>query len=131
MHSSPRYFPGRKHVLAMCPVKSIQPFHPGYMVLSSEPSTLYCSHKTVLLARKGDSFLLQSIEDPETTFLTPINSVLVCNQSHLFDKDVVGNFVFEDGVKINYSNKSVKMKLYQILFSLQPLLEKMDFEGEE
>ena len=55
-------------------------------------------------------------------YTVPLSEVKSLNQPHVFAKDILGNLVFEDGLKCNYKNKNTKLILYHIAFALAPLV---------
>lgn len=59
----------------------------------------------------------------------PIKETLLLNQSHIFAKDILGNLVFEDGLKCDYKSTNVQLKLYEIAFKLKPIIERLDFSS--
>lgn len=54
---------------------------------------------------------------------------MLLNQSHIFAKDILGNLVFEDGLKCDYKSTNVQLKLYEIAFKLKPIVDKLDFSS--
>jgi hypothetical protein len=52
------------------------------------------------------------------------------NQPHIFQKDILGNLVFEDNLKCSYQSKNTKLILYQIAFALKPLVEQLNFSTD-
>ena len=56
-----------------------------------------------------------------------IKQIKKLNDRHIFNEDVLGNFVFEDGFYCDYDSADVKLKLIQISFALSPLIKSLDF----
>jgi hypothetical protein len=60
-----------------------------------------------------------------------MSDVLLLNQTHIFTKDILGNFVFEDGLTCDYNSADMKAKMLQVLIALAPTVEKLDFARED
>lgn len=59
----------------------------------------------------------------------PIKETLLLNQPHIYAKDILGNLIFEDGLKCDYKSTNVQLKLIEIAFKLKPLIAKLDFSS--
>lgn len=84
---------------------------------------------------------IKDIQDDQVTVVDPtdaeseaikvsLSEIRSLNQPHAFAEDILGNLVFEDGLKCNYTKTNTKLILYQIAFELAPLIEKLDFSAE-
>jgi len=49
----------------------------------------------------------------------------------VFGKDSSDKYIFEDGVRANYSDIKVRAKMLQIAFELKPIVENLDFFAED
>lgn len=89
----------------------------------------FVTHNASILDIQGDQVTIVDPYDPTGTekFTVPLSELETLNQPHVFAKDILGNLIFEDGLKCSYKNKNTKLILYQIAFVLAPLIARLDF----
>lgn len=137
MLESPRYFPGRRQVLAKCFVQSAVPNDKAqYMKLCSgdqSPSNeKFVTHRASIVDCRGNEVTIVDPADPEgEQYVVPLDELKKLNQPHVFAKDILGNLVFEDGLKCSYQKTNTKLILYQIAVALAPLIERLDFSTDD
>lgn len=75
-----------------------------------------------------------TVVDPDNAsgdqFVVKLDEIERLNQPHIFQKDILGNLVFEDSLKCSYQSKNTKLILYQIAFALKPLVEQLNFSTD-
>lgn len=89
----------------------------------------FVTHKASIFDIQGDQVIIVDPQDLNgtETFSVPLKEVQMLNQGHIFAKDILGNLVFEDGLKCSYKNKNTKLILYNIAFAIAPLVAQLDF----
>ena len=142
MIESPRYPAGRRQVLVKHFVKSASPQSANYMEIDFKGNAgeKFVSHKAAIksvneatgeivvcdpagAAEAGGEAAATSTR--EVTL--QLRDVLELNQPHVFAEDILGNLVFEDGLKCDYRSVDTKLKLIEICFALAPLIGRLDF----
>lgn len=88
----------------------------------------FVTHLATIEAINGNDV---TVVDPTSNsgerFMVKLDEIERLNQPHIFNKDILGNLVFEDSLKCSYSSKNTKLILYQIAFALKPLVEQLNF----
>lgn len=99
---------------------------PEYMLFDESGKGPECVSHLGTIAEM-DEKKVTVVDTVETALSLPRDSLESANYPHKFRRDIVGNYVFEDGLTADFDSADMEAKLFQVLLALRPHVKDLDF----